>query len=73
MKITVAAKPKSRHERVEKVDETHFVICVKEPPESGRANQAIIKALAAYLHIAPSRIELIRGAASRKKVFKILP
>ena len=73
MKIMVVAKPKSKHERFEKVDETHFVICVKEPPEGGKANKAIIGALAGHFRIAPSRIELVRGAASRKKVFKILP
>ncbi|MBI2642555.1 MAG: DUF167 domain-containing protein [Candidatus Wildermuthbacteria bacterium] len=45
MKIFVKAKPSSREEYVEKVDDTHFLVSVKEPPVQGRANKAIIKVL----------------------------
>ena len=48
MKINVKAKPGSREEKVEKVDEQNFVVSVKEPPEKGRANEAIRNALAVF-------------------------
>src|SRR3989338_9497975 len=52
MKIFVKTKPRSKQERVEKIDETHFIVAVKEIPIEGRANKAIIKALADYFDVA---------------------
>ncbi len=40
-------------------------------PEDGKANEALIKLLSQTLHIAKSRICLVRGAASRTKHFEI--
>ena len=71
MKIFVKAKPNAREEKVEKVDETHFVVSVKEPPVQGKANAAIIKALAKYFDVAPSSVRLVSGFAFREKVFEI--
>jgi uncharacterized protein len=72
MKIHVKAKPKVKKEHVEKIGETSYVVHVKEPPTDGKANRAIIKALAAYLKIAPSRIRMISGFTSRQKTLDIL-
>ena len=47
-------------------------ITVTEVPEGGRATRAVTKALARVLGIAPSKLELIRGATARDKVFRIL-
>lgn len=71
MKIFVKAKPLSREERVEKIDEFNFVVAVKEPPVEGRANRAIVIALANYFKIAPSCIRLVSGFSSRHKTFEI--
>ena len=71
MKIFVTAKPNSKNPRIEKIDETHFVVAVKELPKDGRANRAITKALAKYLHIARSQIELTSGATAKNKVFRV--
>ncbi|PIV45904.1 hypothetical protein COS23_01900, partial [bacterium (Candidatus Moisslbacteria) CG02_land_8_20_14_3_00_36_53] len=32
MKIFVKAKPLAKESKVEKIDDTHFVVSVKEPP-----------------------------------------
>lgn len=37
----------------------------------GAANAACIEALARYLEVAPSRVALVRGPASRQKTFEI--
>lgn len=63
------AKPRAKTARVEMVDPTHFTIFVKEPPTDGKANKAIAKALAKHLGIAPSRLTLVSGLASKAKVF----
>lgn len=72
MKIFVKAKPNANKESVEKIDETHFKVAVKEPPRDGRANEAIIKALAEYFDIALSNIRLISGFSAKQKTFEIL-
>jgi len=72
MKIFVKAKPFAQEEKIKKVDEINFIVAVKEPPKDGKANRAIIKALALYFNIAPSRVNLISGFSSKKKVFEVL-
>ncbi len=42
-------------------------LAVTEPPEDGRANEAVIRLLARSLGVAPSACTLVSGAASRQK------
>jgi len=70
MKIFIKAKPNSKEERVEKIDEVHFEVSVKEPPIAGRANIAIIKAVAGHFKVAPSRVRIISGYTSRQKILE---
>jgi len=71
MRINVKAKPASREEKVEKIDETNFIVSVKEPPIQGRANKAIIETLAKYFDISAIRIRIVFGATSRNKIIEI--
>ncbi|MBU2539864.1 DUF167 domain-containing protein [Patescibacteria group bacterium] len=71
MKIFVKVKPKAKQEKIEKVDDAHFIIWVKEPPENGKANMAVMKVITEYFNIGWSDILLISGASSRNKVFEI--
>lgn len=70
MRLYVQAKPKSREERVEQLDDTHFIVRVKEAPEGGKANEAIIRALARHLGVAPSRLSLARGSSGKQKAIE---
>lgn len=72
MKIFVKAKPLAKEEKIDKVDEIHFIVAVKEPPIRGAANKAIIKVLAEYFDISVTQINLISGFSSREKVFEII-
>jgi len=72
MKIFVKAKPSAKEEKIEKIDEINFIVSVKEPSRDGKANKAIIKALASYFNVAPSCVNLISGFSSKQKVFEIL-
>jgi uncharacterized protein (TIGR00251 family) len=71
MKIFVKAKPLAKEECVEKIDEFNFIVAVKEPSKDGKANAAIIKALAEYFAVAPSRIRLVSGFSAKQKVLEI--
>lgn len=83
MRIIVKAKPKSKKESMERVNQpmldlslggqelVEYKVSVKEVPVAGKANEAIIKALAKYFEVAPSLIKLISGNTSKKKIFQI--
>ncbi len=72
MKIFVKAKAGAKKEQVEQIDATHYVVQVKAPPVEGKANDAIRKALADYLDVAPSQIMMISGKTSKQKIFEVL-
>ena len=44
---------------------------VRAKPQDGAANEAVRKLLAAAYGVAPSRVELLRGATSREKLLRI--
>lgn len=71
MKVSVSVKTGAKKELVSVVDAKHFAVHVKEAPEKGKANSAVIKALAKHLGISPSRVILLRGEKSRNKLFQI--
>lgn len=71
MKIFVKVKPAAKEEKVEKIDDANFKVEVKEPPIEGRANRAVIKALADYFGCAQSNVRIIAGFTSRSKTINI--
>lgn len=71
MKILIKAKSCSKLEYVKKIKGNEFLVAVKEIPEKGKANQAIIKAIADFFKINVSSIILISGHSSRKKIFEV--
>ena len=71
MKIFVKAKPRAKNEKIEKIGEDCFKVSVKEPPEEGKANQAIVKAIAEYFKVNQSTIKLVSGFSSKNKIFEI--
>ena len=71
MKIFVKAKPGAKKEFVEKIDETNFVVAVKEPAKEGRANWAVERALAQHFKVSPSQVRIISGQKSRQKLVEI--
>ncbi len=72
MKIVVKAKPNAKETKVEKIDDSHFMVSVKEPPISGMANRAIVKVLAEYFGVIPFRVKIVSGFTSRQKIIEII-
>ena len=73
MKISVKAKPGAREESVERVDDSNYVVSVKEQPEKGKANNAIRNALAVYFKTGSANVKIISGFSSRNKIIEIKP
>jgi len=72
MKIFVKAKPMAREEKVERIDDKNFVVSVKEPPEKGKANDAIRNALAVYFKTGTAYVKIVSGHSSRNKIIEII-
>lgn len=71
VRITVHAKPNAKVERVEEIGPHEFVVAVKEPPREGRANAAIVRALAEHFGVPSFRVRLVSGFTSRQKAFDV--
>lgn len=68
--IPVRVTPKAARNAITR-EKGDIRICVTALPEDGRANAAVAKLLARALGVAKSRLTLMRGAASRDKLFRI--
>ena len=70
--VTVTVKPGSRKgPLVQVADDGALTIYVRERAVEGKATEAAITLLAAHLGVTRSSVELIAGATSRFKRFKI--
>jgi hypothetical protein len=69
-RLAVRVTPGARVEALE-ISEGRLLAKVRAKPEGGKANDAVRELLAAALGLAPSRLELLRGATSREKQFRI--
>jgi hypothetical protein len=70
-RIEVKVHPKARHEKIEPDGAGGFRVWTTAPPDKGAANEAVARILAKHLRLAPSRVTVVRGAASRNKLFEI--
>jgi uncharacterized protein len=69
-RVTVRVHPKARTERLE-WDGSTLHLWVREPPAGGRANAAVIRAVARWAGVAPSQVAIVSGAAARHKLVEI--
>lgn len=72
MKLSITVKPGSKKPGIEIITDTECLIRVREPATEGKANQAIIEAVAEKLNLPKSRVALIRGSKSKQKLIEIL-
>lgn len=71
MKLFVKVKPKAREDKVERTDETHYVVHTKSIPEKGKANKGVIQLLANHFKITQSQIQIVSGTTSHVKIITI--
>lgn len=71
MRITVNVHPNSKRARIEKDLLGTLHVYVSQPPLEGKANKAVIEALAKHFKTKKSSIYLISGTKSKSKVFEV--
>lgn len=69
-RLAVRATPGARSETIT-ITGTGVGVKVRAKPQDGAANTAVIRLVARALDLAPSRVELLRGATSREKLLRI--
>jgi uncharacterized protein YggU (UPF0235/DUF167 family) len=69
-RVTVHVHPRARTERLE-WDGSTLQLWVREPPADGRANAAVIRAVARWAKVAPSHVAIVSGATARRKLVQI--
>lgn len=70
MKIRIKVFPNARKPRL--VEEDGLLkVYVNAPAVDGRANSALIKALAAHFGVRKSRIDILKGLKSREKIIAV--
>ncbi|WP_298282078.1 DUF167 domain-containing protein [Novosphingobium sp.] len=69
-RLAVRVTPGARSEGIEIAD-GRVLVKVRTKPEDGKASAAVLELLAQALGVAPSQVEMLRGATSREKLFRI--
>ncbi len=69
-RLAVRVTPGAREDSLA-IAEGRLLAKVRAKPEDGRATEAVRAAIAGALGLAPSRVELLRGATSREKLFRV--
>jgi uncharacterized protein (TIGR00251 family) len=69
--LHVRVQPKARANAVKGWHGAALRVSVTAAPDDGKANRAVIDLLAETFDVAPSSINLVRGAASRDKWFRL--
>jgi len=69
--LPVRAKPGAKYEGLVDEFDGALRVAVTAAPEAGKANEAIIRVLAGSLNLRRSQIELISGATSKSKRFRV--
>ena len=69
--LSVLVHPNSKRPRVERDLLGGLHVHVHEPPLEGKANRAVVLALAEYFKVKSHQVTLIRGERSKQKVFSI--
>lgn len=69
-RLAVRVTPGARSETITIIG-TGVGVKVRAKPQEGAANTAVIQLVARAFDLAPSRVELLRGATSREKLLRI--
>jgi uncharacterized protein (TIGR00251 family) len=69
--VAVRVQPRASSDAVIGEREGAIAIRLKAPPVDGQANAALLRFLARKLGVAPTAVELVRGATGRQKWIRV--
>lgn len=63
--------PRAGRNEVIKISEGEYKVKVVDPPEKGKANEAVIKLLADYFDTPKSLVNIIGGKSTKTKIIDV--
>lgn len=69
--LAIRVQPRAASNEVLEVRDGRLLVRTTAAPADGKANKAVIRLVASFLDIAPSRIRLVKGQTQRNKVLRI--
>lgn len=69
--LSVRVQPRASSNEVLDVRHGRLLVRTTATPADGKANQSVIRLVAVFLDVAPSRIRLVKGQSRRNKVLRI--
>lgn len=71
MRLQIRVTPRARQPAVSTADDGSLVVKVRAPAEDGRANEAVVEALAAHFGVSKRAVSIVRGHSSRRKLVEV--
>lgn len=71
MRIAIKVTPRAKRPGVAPAAEGTWVVKVREPATDGRANDAVIEALAEHFGVPRRAVSIVHGHTSRRKLVEI--
>lgn len=71
IKIYITVKTNAKEEHVEQISEKEYKVSVKATPIQGKANIAVVNALAEYFKVTKAEVSITGGYFGKKKIVEI--
>ena len=69
--LAIRVQARARRNELVLRDDDVLLVRVSAPALDGRANKAVCRLIARHLHLAPSRVTIVRGERSREKLIHV--
>lgn len=66
--LNIKVQPRARKPGIEKMSSGEYKIRVSAPPSKGEANKEVVETLASHFGLPPSRVKIVRGQKSQRKL-----
>ena len=71
MRLQIRVTPHAKKPGLETAWDGTLMVKVREPAEDGRANDAVIEALAGHFGVAKRAVTIVHGHSSRRKLVEV--
>ncbi|HHJ64042.1 MAG TPA: DUF167 domain-containing protein [Aquifex aeolicus] len=71
MILKVRVRPGAREESVRELSGDELEVRVSAPPQKGKANERVRELLAEHFGVSRSRVRILKGESSRRKLIEI--
>ncbi|MBM4297256.1 MAG: DUF167 domain-containing protein [Deltaproteobacteria bacterium] len=70
-KVWVTVKPLAKHEKIAAGAGGDLAASINAPASEGKANRRLIELLVEFFHTAKSKIRIVRGQQSKRKLIEV--